>query len=95
MQSALIALPCGSEIAPAQQTPTTKGGLQTAPVVSEKSEMTKTGTTDATTEDTDPGPKRGGEIGVDPETGQRSLAGSGATRGKGEVDDIRMESEMG
>lgn len=75
--------------------PATKRGLQTAPAVSEKSEMIEIGTTDATTEDTDPGPKRGGEIEVDLETGQKSLVGSGATQGKEEGEGIRMESEMG
>lgn len=75
--------------------PATKRGLQTAPAVSEKSEMIETGTTDATTEDTDLGPKTGGEIGVDPETGQKSLVGSGATQGKEEGEGIKTESEMG
>lgn len=75
--------------------PATKRGLQTAPAVSEKSEMIETGTTDATTEDTGLGPKTGGEIGVDPETGQKSLVGSGATQGKEGGEGIKMESEMG
>lgn len=75
--------------------PATKRGLQMAPALSEKSEMIETGTTDATTENTDLGLKRGGETEVDLETGQRSLVGSGATRGKEEGEGIRMESEMG
>lgn len=75
--------------------PATKRGLQTARALSEKSEMTETGTTDATTADTDPGPKSDDETEVDLETGPKSLVESGATRGKEEGEDIRMASEMG
>ena len=57
--------------------------------------MIETDTTDATIEDTDPGPKRGGGTEVGPETGQISRVGNGATQEKEEVGDIKMESEMG
>ncbi|KAL9067064.1 MAG: hypothetical protein Q9161_007154 [Pseudevernia consocians] len=61
----------------------------------EKSEMIETGTTDATIEDTDPGLKRGGEIEVDPETGQRSPLECAAIQEKEQCGDIKMESETG
>ena len=55
--------------------------------------MIETGIMDATIEDTDLGLKRGGEIEVDPETGQKSPAGSGATQEKEEGEDIKMRIE--
>ena len=61
-------------------------------MVSEKSERTETGITDVTNEDTDPDPKRGGEIEVDLETDQKSLEGSGAIREKEEGGGIKNQS---
>ena len=49
----------------------------------------------AMSEDTDPDPKRGGEKGVDLETGPRNPVESGATQEKEEGGDIKTESEMG
>ena len=57
--------------------------------------MIETDITDATVEDTDPGPERGGGIEVDPETGQISRIGNGASQEKEEGADIKMETEMG
>ena len=70
-------------------------GLQTAPAVSERNEKTETGTTDATIEDIDLGPKRDGETEVVQKTGQKNLEESGATRGKEEPEDTRTQSETG
>ena len=66
-----------------------------APAVSERNEKTETGITDATIEDIDLGPKRDGEIEVAPKTGRKNLEESGATRGKEEREDTRMQSEKG
>ena len=57
--------------------------------------MIETGTTDATIEDTDPGLKKGGEIEVDPETGQRSPLECAAIQEKEQGGDIKMEIETG
>ena len=70
-----------------------KHGLRTAPAVSERNEKTETGTMDATIEEIDLGPKKEGEIEVVPETGRKTLEESGATRGKEEREDTRMQSE--
>ena len=95
MQNALIAPLCGSVIAPVQETIALEHGLQTAPAISARNEKTETGTTDATIEDTDLGPKRDGETEVVRKTGRKKLEESGATRGKEEREDIRMQSETG
>ena len=95
MQSALIAPLCGSVTAPVQETVALKQGLQTAPAVVERNEKTETGTTDATIEDIDLGPKRDGETEVVPRTGRKSLEESEATRGKEQGEDTRMQSETG
>ena len=95
MQSALIAPLCGSVIALVQQTVALKHGLQMAPAVSERNEKTESGTTDATIEDIDLDLWRDGETEVVPKTGQKSLEESGATRGKEEREDTRMQSETG
>ena len=57
--------------------------------------MTESGIPDARTEDTDrdPGRKKDVEIGVDPETDQRNLVGSGATLGTAGAADTKKVSE--
>ena len=57
--------------------------------------MLESGIPDTTSEDTDPGLKKSGEIEAEPETGRRSLVGSAATQEKEEGGDIKMESAMG
>ena len=95
MRNALIAPLCGSVIAPVQRTVALKHGLPTAPAVSERNEKKETDTTDATIEDIDLGPKRDGGIEVVPETGRKNLEESGATRGKEEREDTKIQTATG